>query len=78
MGLGFIFMGLYWMKEGMEPVRALPAVVEMFKSLDATYLSPVIACDQAPLEVSFMRDSDLELLAGVRKVLTGEADLKML
>ncbi len=36
MGLGFIFMGLYWMKEGMEPVRALPAVVEMFKSLDAT------------------------------------------
>lgn len=36
MGLGFIFMGLYWMKEGMEPVRELPAVVEMFKSLDVT------------------------------------------
>ena len=36
MGLGFIFMGLYWMKEGMEPVRELPAVVEAFKSLDAT------------------------------------------
>lgn len=36
MGLGFIFMGLYWMKEGMEPVRAMPAVVDMFKSLDAT------------------------------------------
>ena len=36
MGLGFIFMGLYWMKEGMEPVRELPAVVEMFRSLDVT------------------------------------------
>lgn len=36
MGLGFIFMGLYWMKEGMEPVRELPAVVEMFMSLDVT------------------------------------------
>ena len=36
MGLGFIFMGLYWMKEGMEPVRAMPAVVDAFRSLDAT------------------------------------------
>ena len=36
MGLGCIFMGLYWMKEGMEPVRSMPAVVETFKSLDAT------------------------------------------
>ena len=36
MGLGFIFMGLYWMKEGMEPVRAMPAVVDTFRSLDAT------------------------------------------
>ena len=36
MGLGCIFMGLYWMKEGMEPVRSMPAVVEVFKSLDAT------------------------------------------
>ena len=36
MGLGFIFMGLYWMKEGTEPIRAMPAVVEMFKALDAT------------------------------------------
>ena len=35
MGLGCIFMGLYWMKEGMEPVRSMPAVVEAFKSLDA-------------------------------------------
>ena len=36
MGLGCVFMGLYWMKEGMEPVRSMPAVVDAFKSLDAT------------------------------------------
>ena len=36
MGLGCIFMGLYWMKEGMEPVRSMPVVVEAFRSLDAT------------------------------------------
>ena len=41
------------------------------------HISPVIACDQALLEVTFMRDSDLELLEGVRKVLTGEADAKL-
>ena len=35
MGLGCIFMGLYWMKEGMEPVRSMPVVVEAFRSLDA-------------------------------------------
>ncbi len=36
MGLGCIFMGLYWMKEGMEPVRTMPVVVDAFRSLDAT------------------------------------------
>ena len=36
MGLGCIFMGLYWMKEGMEPVRSMPVVVDAFRSLDAT------------------------------------------
>lgn len=35
MGLGFIFMGLYWMKEGMDPVKDMPAVVNAFRSLDA-------------------------------------------
>ena len=35
-GLGCIFMGRYWMKEGMEPVRSMPAVVDAFRSLDAT------------------------------------------
>ena len=39
-------------------------------------LSPVIACDQALMEVTFMRDSDIDLFQCVRRVLTGEADLK--
>lgn len=29
----------------------------------SSHISPVIACDQALLEVEFMRDSDIELLA---------------
>ncbi len=37
-------------------------------------ISPVIACDQALLEVNFMKESNLELLSCVRKVLTDEAD----
>ena len=44
MGLGFIFMGLYWMKEGMEPVRSMPAVVETFRSLDATSAWGLLKC----------------------------------
>ena len=37
-------------------------------------LSPVIACDQALMEVDFMKQSNLELLDCVRKVLSGEQD----
>ena len=37
-------------------------------------LSPVIACDQALLEVIFMRKSNLELLDCARKVLAGVSD----
>ena len=37
-------------------------------------LSPVIACDQALLEIQFMRESNLDLLGCARKVLAGEAD----
>ncbi len=44
MGLGFIFMGLYWMKEGMEPVRSMPTVVEAFRSLDATSAWGLVKC----------------------------------
>ena len=44
MGLGFIFMGLYWMKEGMEPVREMPAVVEMFRSLEVNTAWGMVKC----------------------------------
>ena len=37
-------------------------------------LSPVIACDQALQEVSFMRDSGLDVLESVRKVIAGETE----
>lgn len=37
-------------------------------------LSPVIACDQAMLEVNFMKNSNLELLDCVGKVLAGTSD----
>lgn len=37
-------------------------------------LSPVIACDQALQEVFFMKESNLELLDCVRKVLDGSSD----
>ena len=40
----------------------------------AVKLSPVIACDQALLEIQFMRDSNLDLLSCARKVLAGESD----
>lgn len=39
-----------------------------------TFIAPVIACDEALLEVEFMRDSDLELLDCLKKVLSGEDD----
>ena len=44
MGLGFIFMGLYWMKEGTEPIRGMPAVLEIFRSLDATSAWGLFKC----------------------------------
>ena len=37
-------------------------------------LSPVIACDQALLEIQFMRESNIDLLGCARKVLAGESD----
>ena len=37
-------------------------------------LSPVIACDQALMEVDFMKASNLDLLDCARKVIAGEAD----
>ena len=40
-------------------------------------LSPVIACDQALLEVQFMRKSNLELLDCARQVIAGTSDEEM-
>ena len=37
-------------------------------------LSPIIACDQALLEIQFMRESNIDLLGCARKVLAGESD----
>ncbi len=39
-----------------------------------TRLSPVLACDQALVEVEFMKASDMELLVCARKVVAGETD----
>jgi len=56
-------------------IRAPESEKPHLSALDMTSrLSPVIACDQALMEVTFMRDSDIELLGCVRKVLSGEAD----
>ena len=44
LGLGFVFMGLYWIKEGMEPVKSNEAVVEMFKTLDAKSFAGLVKC----------------------------------
>jgi len=40
-----------------------------------TRVSPVLACDQALLEIDFMKTSNLELFDCARKVLTGESAL---
>ena len=37
-------------------------------------LSPVIACDQALLEIQFMKESNLDLIACARRVVAGVAD----
>ena len=37
-------------------------------------ISPVLACDQALVEVDFMKQSDLELLAAARRVLAGDGE----
>ena len=39
-----------------------------------TRISPVLACDQALVEVNFMKQSDLELLDCARKVIAGETE----
>jgi len=39
-------------------------------------VSPVIACDQALVEVQFMRDSDIDMMTCARKVLEGTATVE--
>ncbi len=52
MGLGLIFLGLYLMKEGVEPVRTMPAVVDAFRSLDATSALGLAKCVLVSLVVT--------------------------
>lgn len=40
-------------------------------------MSPVIACDQALMEVTFMKESDIDMLGAVRSVLTKESDARL-
>ena len=40
-------------------------------------LSPVIACDQALMEVDFMKASNLDLISCARKVIAGESDAEL-
>ena len=40
-------------------------------------LSPVIACDQALMEVDFMKQSNLDLIECARKVIAGESDAEL-
>ena len=42
--------------------------------LKSGVISPVVACDLALIEVQFMRDSNIDLFACVRRVLAGESD----
>jgi len=58
-------------------VRSDPAEKPHLSALKmSSRMSPVIACDQALMEVTFMKESDLDMLGGVRSVLTKESDAR--
>ncbi len=58
-------------------VRSDPAEKPHLSALKmSSRMSPVIACDQALLEVTFMKESALDMLGGVRSVLAGESDAR--
>lgn len=44
MGLGFVFMGLYWMSEGVVPIKQNESIKAMFAALDATNFLGLIKC----------------------------------
>ena len=44
MGLGFVFMGLYWMNEGVAPIKQNESVRQVFASLDAGTVMGLAKC----------------------------------
>ena len=44
MGLGFVFMGLYWMNKGVAPIKENEAVRQVFASLDAGTVLGLVKC----------------------------------
>lgn len=42
-GLGLVFLGMYFMKEGVEPVKASPTLTATLAALDATSVGGVLA-----------------------------------
>ncbi len=44
MGLGYIFMGLYWMGIGVDPLKDHPGAVELFKSLNTDSMIGCVKC----------------------------------
>ena len=49
LGLGFVFMGLYWIKEGVEPIKSNAAILDVFKSLDAKSFAGLLKCTAVSL-----------------------------
>ncbi len=43
-GLGLVFMGLYWMNQGVAPIKANPAIRDMFASLRADTVPGLLKC----------------------------------
>lgn len=44
LGLGFVFMGLYWMNEGCGEIKSLPAVQNTLASLDVSTVWGFVKC----------------------------------
>jgi phosphate:Na+ symporter len=44
MGLGLVFMGLYWMNQGVAPIKSNPSIREVFASLDAGTVPGLLKC----------------------------------
>jgi len=41
-GLGLVFLGLYFMSKGVAPIRSDPSIAKLFQSVDATHFGGVI------------------------------------